>query len=139
MKDFYRQYQNDICSHFSVIIEIDGKTCYAYLLKDQRIIGDVWLYNNIDTPNNVDWYDKSGMPFLNPRAYAIDAPIFIITSPEDVNLKWTFKEYCRLEKVEIYIKNTLVAVMNENSKPGWSINAKVDGPLAKVLANDRSI
>jgi len=57
----------------SVMLEDDGRVAYAYLLQDGKVVGDVWLYNVVETPERVDWKDRSQMPFLNPKRFCSTA------------------------------------------------------------------
>lgn len=54
------------------IVEDDGKVAYAYLLKGNDIISDVWLYNQQRTPDTIDWTNKVDMLFLNPKNYILN-------------------------------------------------------------------
>ena len=40
---------------YSVVIEDDGRVAYAYLLHDDEIVGDVWLYNHGPAPAEPEW------------------------------------------------------------------------------------
>ncbi|KKO89048.1 hypothetical protein AAW12_23070 [Sphingobacterium sp. Ag1] len=51
---------------FAVLIEDDDKVCYAYLLIESKIVGDIWLYNSVPTPSDPEWHKKENLPFLNP-------------------------------------------------------------------------
>ncbi|WP_312524538.1 hypothetical protein [Sphingobacterium multivorum] len=54
---------------FAVLIEDDDKVCYAYLLNEERIVGDIWLYNSVPTPSEPEWHKRDNLPFLNPAAF----------------------------------------------------------------------
>jgi len=135
MEEYFEQFDSSECGDFSVVIENDGKVCYAYLLKKGRITADVWLFNNDETPVDVDWQDRSALPFRNPIGYIAGWPMLIISEGTDVDVKWLFAEDCIFDKVEIYIDGKLAAIMKEHSTPGWSTNAGKDGPLARALTN----
>lgn len=132
---FYYQFISDHCSQYSIIIEEDGKVCYAYLLFEKNIIGDVWLYNQEPTPTDVPWRSKENMPFLNPMGFAKETnEIPTIEDESEVRIEWKFLNgECSFGQADILVRGKLVAVLKENSKPGWSLNAKNDGPLARVL------
>ena len=111
----------------SVVLEDDGRVAYAYLLDEEAIVGDVWLYNVAETPDSVDWKDQSKMPFLNPRS---------LCKSEDVpRLDPNSSIFCRWSKsgVEIAIDGVLMARLKHGAKPGWSRLALRAGPLAKPL------
>lgn len=133
MDTFFEQIFWDINNRYSIIIEDDDRVAYAYLLYNKQIIGDVWLYNRIPSPTTVNW-NKTEMPFLNPVSFIknIDFEIPQKTIKE-YDFDWMGNENNDLLKVKIYIKQKLTAIIAPGSKPGWSINVKKDGPLAKVL------
>ena len=47
---------------FAVLIEDEDKVHYAYLWKEKRIVGDIWLYNSAPTPaqNTPKFWERSG-------------------------------------------------------------------------------
>lgn len=104
MTQFYTQLFSDQCHEFSVIIEDDGRVCYAYLLLRQEIIGDVWLYNQSATPIQTAW-NREDMPFLNPVEYIKEElGIPPITSEKEIKAIWSFFLHnCELDQVSIYI------------------------------------
>lgn len=131
--EYYMQFICKEDNRISVVIDDNSSVCYAYLIKNNNIIGDVWLYNQEPSPKFNEWEFKNEGPFLNPELYVSDE---YKTKPlkehDSVELKWGFSR-TELVFVEIYFDNRLVAVITPESKPGWSIFAKKNGPLAKVL------
>ena len=118
---------------YSVIIEDDERVCYAYLLKEEEIIGDVWLYNTIKAPKAVDWSLKTELPFLNPSEYVRHSKEKnVIKDRQDVKIEWIMSNDL-IEEANIYIKEKLTAKLKPGYNPGWSANVLKDGPLAKVL------
>jgi hypothetical protein len=126
------------CDHFlgryddpqgkrAVVLEDDGRVAYAYLLQDEVLVSDVWLYNAEPTPERVDWKDRSAMPFLNPRAFCVDE-----LTPR---LREDAVIYCRWlpNAVEVVIDDMLFARLEPGAKPGWSKLAARSGPLARPL------
>jgi hypothetical protein len=103
------------------------------------IVGDVWLYNRAKTPEEVNWAIKENMPFLNSSEYSKVSDIAILNNADSVSVKWFFidkdKEKSLLQEVRVYFDGKIVAILKHGSKPGWSINAKQNGPLAKVIDN----
>lgn len=69
MTGFFKQMFCDTDKRYSVVVEDDGRVCYAYLLLDGEIVADVWLYNSAETPNDIDRQSKGDLPFLNPSTY----------------------------------------------------------------------
>jgi hypothetical protein len=98
---------------------------YAYLLRDERIVADVWLYNVVDTPETVDWSDRSQMPFLNPAPYCDRRTPPSLRS--HVTCSWSG------DTASIIIEGERVAFLRPGAKPGWSVMATKNGPLARRL------
>jgi hypothetical protein len=117
---------------FVVVIEDDDRVCYAYLLSEENIVGDVWLYNRLPAPSKPEWRDPSKAPFANPSGFTTEEDAFFISDERNVNVKWV-KHGETLEQVELFLDNRLLAVLAPGAKPGWCRNAKKSGPLARVL------
>jgi len=138
MEDFFKQIICDTDGKYSVVIEDNGQVCYAYLLEDKEIISDVWLYNSAETPITTDWGTSDDMPFMNPRSFSHDENRIIIEGDLDQALvNWKFIER-KLEKANLVLNGQLIAILKPGAKPGWSINAKNDGPLAKPLFSEHN-
>jgi hypothetical protein len=124
----------DCASGCSLLIEDDGRVAYAYFLSpEDEIIGDVWLYNRCRAPLNPEWADKAKAPFANPLAFAHSS--FGVELPEkesDFDIHWSRSEM-NTPVADVYLRKVLIARLCAGAKPGWSIAAKKDGPLAKVL------
>lgn len=129
MTEFYDQQSCELNEDYSVIIEDDGKVAYAYLLNEDDIIGDVWLYNQATSPLSVNWVPED-MPFLNPKEFVKEEVIPIVDGSE-LQLKWSLSNDLTLKEVLIYINNKLIAKLTSGSTPGWSTVVTKDGPLAK--------
>lgn len=69
MTEFYKQFFCKTNQSYSLIIEDDGRVAYAYLLLNEEIIGDLWLYNQEETPSFSDWSNPDNMPFLNSQQF----------------------------------------------------------------------
>jgi len=136
MDDYFEQFFSPESDDFSVVIENDGKVCYTYLLKQEQITADVWLFNNGETPVTVDWQDRTALPFKNPLEYIAGWPMLIISNDSDVDVKWLYDDNQVFNRVGIFIDGRLAAVMKEHSTPGWSINAGIDNPLARALTKE---
>lgn len=133
MEEFFMQIKCDSNSRYSVIIEDNGTVAYAYLMDEERIIGDVWLYNNAETPINAPWKEGKKMPFANPVTYLnMEKQISPLSDEDDVHVEWTLL-HSDLTEVLINIRSQLVAKLRPGSKPGWSSGVVADGPLAKIL------
>jgi hypothetical protein len=129
---FLRKFVHGVTS-YSVVIEDDDKVCYAYLIRDDHIVGDVWLCNRVPSPKVPEWKDRKNAPFLNPADYSLDPPC--IKLPHDGNgldVSWT-PESDETMEVDVHCGGRILARLRHGFKPGWSANAVKDGPLAKAL------
>jgi len=129
MSEFYLQVHCEFDRYYSIIIEDDSRVAYAYMYWGEDIIGDVWLYNQSQTPKKTLWVEEN-MPFLNPAEY-LKANINIppITKANEVGCEWTESPDGVIE-VEILIRGQFIAGIAAGSKPGWSALVVKDGPLA---------
>jgi len=131
MTEFYKQFFCEMNQNYSLIIEDDGRVAYAYLLFCEEIIGDLWLYNQENTPILSDWSDPDSMPFLNPQEFVLKniAPIL---SEDNLSVGW--KEIKDEEfEVLIYIHGELIGKIKPEANPGFSTLVTKDGPLAKKM------
>ncbi|MEO0912171.1 MAG: hypothetical protein AAFY59_04175 [Pseudomonadota bacterium] len=118
-------------SGFSVVFEDDGRVAYAYLLDgNDRIVGDVWLYNRCVAPLEPEWISPDGMPFANPVGYAReDAGFLPVEEIGDVSVSWSAAPVAAV----VHLRGARFARLMEGSKPGWCVLALKDGPLARVM------
>ena len=119
-------------SNYSIVFEDNGRVAYAYLLDNfDNIVGDVWLYNRCTTPLEPEWKNPDKMPFANSSEYVKNEHFDPVKNTEDVSVRWKYDD----DKVQakIYIHDRLFAILTEGSKPGKSLLANKNGPLAKVL------
>lgn len=136
MSEYYQQIVCVSSPKYSVIIEDDGRVCYVYLLLESSIVSDVWLYNQYEAPSEPPWTSRENMPFLNPREYAIDGSCFDpIRDEDDIEIEFSFSDLETPIEARIFINGSLAAMLKPGVKPGWSVNAKIDGPLAKKFDN----
>jgi hypothetical protein len=126
------EYPDDV-GRFKVAVEDDDRVAYAYLLRDGRVVGDVWLYNRGLPPAAPEWHDRSKAPFANPRGFARAATVNPIRSVDDVRVEWIV-ERGELERAKVYLRGKLLALLAPGARPGWCRNAVKDGPLAKRLS-----
>jgi len=132
MSEFFLQLFCDLNESYSLIIEDDGQVTYAYLLKDEEIIGDVWLYNQKESPLQVDWRDVEKMPFLNPKEF-IKENISPIINENEIKLDWhVLNNGETVKEVDIFINEKLIAKLAPGYKPGWSKTVVKSGPLANI-------
>lgn len=132
MSTFFSQRNCEFDSHYSIIIEDDGRVCYAYLYEGEDLIGDVWLYNQQQAPTTSFWRTED-MPFLNPTEYiSRDSDIKPIINESEVRVEWTESRDDGLIEVGIYILDKFIASIASGSKPGWSVLVIKNGPLALI-------
>lgn len=129
-----RFFHNGEGSH-SVIFDDDGRVAYCYLLNPEgRVVSDVWLYNRCCTPLEPEWKDPEKAPFANPKTYTNESDhddFIAVDDISDVKVEW-----CDVgEKIiaRIFIRDDFFASLTEGIKPGCSLFAFRDGPLAKML------
>ena len=138
MPSFFFQYFFKDNPTYSVIIENDGKVTYGYLLCDQDIVGDVWLYNEEVSPEKPLWDQKENFPFLNPLPYVYErSQKYVINSKNDISISWSKNE--SILRASIFIHNELIGVLERGIKPGWAKHAKKNGPLAKTFKNLKTL
>lgn len=132
MSEFYDQIFCESNPEYSIVVKDDGRVAYAYLLENNNIIGDIWLYNPKPVPVAADWQNKDEMPFLNPIVFVKDE-ISPITDSRQVDVKWVLFNNSVLDNVTTYVDNRLIAKLSINSMPGWSALVSKDRPLAQVM------
>ena len=117
----------------AVIIEDDGKVCYAYLLDGAgTICGDVWLYNRRAAPVEPEWHDPRNAPFANPASFVDQNVIFSPPATiDDITIDWG--EESGASTARVFLFQRLFAILMDGAKPGWALLAGRDGPLANVL------
>lgn len=135
MTEFFDQFFCEANNDYSVVVEDDGRVAYAYLLYLDNIIGEVWLYNQASTPKEPEWHSKEKMPFLNSDEF-IKENISPILGSEELKVDWKLSKGIYIDEVLISIRDKLVAMLAQNSTPGWSLMVSKDGPLAKRMEND---
>ncbi|WP_200951633.1 hypothetical protein [Duganella sp. Root1480D1] len=132
LTDFNVEFR-DGASRQVLVVDDDGRVAYAYLMAaDGKISSDVWLYNRCAAPMEPEWTSPENMPFANPVDYVNgDLEFSLPTHPSQLSVEWSMrggKSFAR-----VFVREGLVAELTDGAKPGWSLLAKKDGPLAKVL------
>ena len=84
----------DSQSGTSVVVEDDGRVCYAYFLSAAgEVLADVWLYNRCKTPAEPEWTDRERAPFANPSDFVLSAPGFELPETSaDIRIMWSRNE-----------------------------------------------
>ncbi|MBV9559167.1 MAG: hypothetical protein JOY90_01695, partial [Bradyrhizobium sp.] len=112
-------------------IDDDGRACYAYLFDaDGNRVADVWLYNRVAAPSNFD-DARHGLPPRNPVPFVSDAEFSPPKSPDEFSVQWWHEG--GTYHARVFVRNNLIAILAPGTIPGWSVLAKKDGPVAKVL------
>jgi len=119
-------------SSYSVVFEDDGRVAYAYLFEGEKIIADVWLYNHGQAPSEPEWLDFSKAPFKNSAEFAARTSFQPVTDRKEVAIVLKKTDQQKLDAAEVYIRGKLHGVIKPGIKPGWSLLAIKDGPVAKV-------
>jgi hypothetical protein len=118
---------------FSLIIDEDERVAYAYLLRNGRIVGDVWLFNKIEADQFPEWKTKlNEPPFLNPPQFCGAIPFGVPVVMDRYAVNWEVSANAPT-RADVLIDGVLVARIEDGSKPGWSTLVSKDGPLAKRL------
>jgi hypothetical protein len=121
-------------SNLTAVFEDDGKVAYAYVVEDEKIVGDVWLYNRAPTPDDPEWDDRARAPFLNPRPFAVDERVERAAAAEDVSFDWTGDAGIRT--VTVSVRGRVLGRLARGQRPGFATLAQRDGPLARTLRLD---
>ena len=116
----------------SCVLEDNGRVAYAYLIREGKVIGDLWLYNQAETPVEPEWRDRTKTPFLNPAAF-VDATAMAqpLQSGEDSAIEWEIGADGWATSAKLYLYGQLYGILSPQAKPGWCVAALKDGPLAK--------
>lgn len=118
----------------AVVIDDDGKCCYAYYSVDDIYQTDVWLYNRETTPENPEWEEKDGRPpFKNGKEYCSSIPFEPIQNPKDIRIVWQYDSNDFPMLIFIYVRGDLFAIIDPKKRPGWCKLAVKAGPLAIPL------
>jgi hypothetical protein len=122
-------------SRYRAVFEDDGRTGYAYLLKDKDVVSDVWLYNHGEPPSAPEWHDPSNAPFRNPKQYVKSECVMPANSPKDIRFIWDRGPNTNDIKVSIEIRGEICGQLKPHVKPGWARYALKDGPLARIMSD----
>ncbi len=97
-------------------MEANGEVCYAYLLNENQIIGDVWLGNQIAPSEKADFSDPSKMPFLNPKEFLTE-PEERLEDFEPRSIDWKTSSTSNSKKVTVEFSNMTTLVLEEGVRP----------------------
>jgi hypothetical protein len=117
---------------FRLRFDDDGKVAYAYLIKGDTIVGDVWLYNRCSAPDQSEWENPENLPFANlPEFTSVDGHFELAVQMGDILVNWQYTG--KQARAFVFLNGALVASVGEGEKPGYCRFALKDGPCAKVL------
>ena len=116
-------------------IEDDGQVAYAYLLRREKIISFVWLYNRLPPSDDFEVRLPS-RPVLNPLPFLKEGSLVMHPDPSDFSAIWLKRK--KEVQAAIYISGKLHAILSDDSSPGWSVLVQLDGPVARVLEVSRT-
>lgn len=119
----------------ALIVDETTRVCYAYLLHGGELTADVWLYNRSPADSTPEWTRpdaRSRMPFLNPPGFGRqDAPAIVDAS--QLECRWLDSAGGNAIGAALYVQSQLWARVRVGDRPGESIHAIKDGPLARRL------
>jgi hypothetical protein len=125
-------------SRYTAVFEDDGKVAYGYMLLDDKIISDVWLYNSGSTPSRRPWLDgPDGMPFANPIDFVRPSDFAAVLTSDEISFVWSYGTDGVPVAVEFWIRGRRHARVTPGSMPGWCVLAVKDGPLARRLDQEQ--
>lgn len=124
------EYRNDEIGA-KVIFDDDGKTGYAYLIFDEDIVSDVWLYNVVEAPQCPEWSDSDQMPFANPAGCVSEEIFEPINDPDQIALNWVLGSD-GLRQVNVILRGMKHAVLRPGAKPGWCRLAARASPICET-------
>ena len=123
------------CWALVVFIEDDGRVAYAYLSHEGEIVGDVWLYNRVESPDAPEWEMRppENSPYLNASEFVCDpCPVILPQNESQLNVEWAVNAEGK-RGARIFCTDQLLAELFFGDKPGRALAAKKAGPLAMVL------
>jgi hypothetical protein len=109
------------------VLEDDGRTGYAYLYENERIVSDVWLYNAVPVARPA-WDTPADLPFPNRPELMHDGELRL-DEQSAIRCEWYDGG------VRIFIDEVLTARLEPGATPGWSRLVKIDGPCGRRLAD----
>jgi hypothetical protein len=115
---------------FSAVFDDNGKVAYAFLLYQEQIVTDVWLYNVAPTPEE---FGHDQPPHLNIKGYAKDETYPRIEREDEIEFRFITPNGLRSLCVELYLRGELFAKLVPDQVPGWSKMAAEDSDLARAL------
>lgn len=124
----------DIETGASVVVEDNGRVCYAYFrAPDGQIVGDVWLYNRCEAPEELEWGRKTGgAPYANARDYIVSPMNFALpTGKHEVSARWLLIDGELI--AEILVGDLVIGRLGAGHKPGWARAAAKNGRFAQVM------
>jgi hypothetical protein len=110
-----------------VVVEDNDQTVYAYLLRKDEIVSDVWLHNSAPLETYPLWNNPDELPFPNRPDFIAEGEPFSMESAAQLSCQWD------QSGVDLFIDGVRAARMNEGVSPGASRFVAKDGPLGRRL------
>jgi hypothetical protein len=110
---------------YSAVFEDDGKVAYAYLLSEDRIVADVWLYNRIAAPQEPEWRDRSKAPFANPQGFAASEPFPPVLDETEITFAWSRGATGHGNCESLFVASVMPRSFREANQDGASWRSKV--------------
>ena len=112
-----------------IMIEKSRSSCHAYMMHNDDIVSDVWLYNVFPGSRGAARAHDGAMP--NPVEFC-RAQMIVPLKLEDLRVEWAGSSPQSAEACIKY-NGKVLAKLGYGAQPGWCLNAACDGPLARVL------
>lgn len=115
-----------------LVIDDDGKVAYAYLIVEDSIVSDVWLYNVGDPPEGPEWPDPEKMPFSNPAEFVSNEMFAPLAGADEISLSWESRS-AHVQQVTITLRGQVHAILRPGSKPGWCRLSAKASPIGRPI------
>lgn len=115
-----------------VVVEETAKVAYAYLLRNQEIVADVWLWNREVAPDD-EWQDPANLPFRNMPVFMSEEPAPVV-SEADLGCSWSTSEDGRVIAT-LEVDGQPFARLWPGAKPGESRLARAASRVALPLSS----
>ena len=123
---------------YSFLIQDDGDVCYAYLANNDGFIAHVWLYNRTESPTEYPWVTKNfdaDLPQKNPIDFIAKSTFHLPISEDEFHIESSISDDSVNGEVKIFIRQQLIACINEQVAVGQSLFASKAGPFARPMVS----
>jgi hypothetical protein len=118
----------------TVIIELEDDKCIAYFWSgaEDKITGDVWLFNIGETPEQIPWKLGGEPPYQNPIQYCYPHQVSLPIVETEFRVDFNSDK----KKAGIYFRGYLIGVIGDQLRPGKSLFARSDSAVANDMQID---